>query len=113
MNVCILTANTELMKTIRFNYLFLATLLMSCGSKQLGRFVCNCEQRENIELFVTSNIKSANNMSDEEMEDVIAELTRTGIKLHCDFKPVWIQGDGYIDFEKQKIDSCQTIMLNY
>lgn len=64
-------------------YTLLCLVLFSCSDKQTRCYVC--EQSESLQVaeFVSGNIKGANNMSDEEMEDVISELRNTGIKLYC------------------------------
>jgi predicted peroxiredoxin len=68
-----------------------------------------CEQSEGLLVadFVSKNIKSANNMSDEEMEDVISELRKTGIKLYCKQSFVPCNWDNRIIWEKVKKDSLQ------
>lgn len=94
-------------------YLFLpliSLVLLSCGSSQHSRYVCNCQEQEKLQLFVKESIKPANNMSDEEMEDVIKQLRIEGVKIFCKQQPVWINSNGDIDWYKQTIDSCQTII---
>ena len=85
--------------------------ISSCSSNQQRmEWICNCEQQKKVADFVTANTKSSNNMSDEEMEDVIAELRRTGIKLNCSQKLMWQDKAGNIDWNKEKLDSCQVYM---
>ena len=48
-------------------------------------------------------------MSDEEMEDVISELRKTGIKLHCKQIFVSCTWDNQIIWEELKKDSLQTL----
>ena len=84
--------------------------LLGCSSKQGARYVCSCDQRENIQKFIERSIKPSNNMSDEEMEDVIRELWVTGVKMNCSQKIVSITSSGYVDWEEVKIDSCQTFL---
>ena len=91
----------------------LAVTLFSCDSSQQTRFVCNCEEQKQLQLFVKESIGPANNMSDEEMEDVINQLRRDGIMLYCKQKPVWIKYGEKIDWTKQKFDSCETIMVHW
>jgi len=88
-------------------------ILFSCGNVQREEWVCNCQESEKVSDFVTANVKSANNMSDEEMEDVIIELRRTGIKLHCHQELLWQGGDGVIDWSENKLDSCETYQGGY
>ncbi|RTK94541.1 MAG: hypothetical protein EKK64_08305 [Neisseriaceae bacterium] len=98
-------------------YLFLpliSLILLSCGSSQQSRYVCNCQQQEKLQNFVKESIKPANNMSDEEMEDVIQQLRIEGVKIYCKQQPVWINNnDGSIDWNKQPFDSCQNIMTTW
>ena len=63
--------------------LFILVALSSCADKKIRCYICDKEEKEKVEKFVSSNIKNANNMSDEEMEDVIEELTNTAIKINC------------------------------
>lgn len=91
----------------------LSMVLSSCGSSQQSKYVCNCEEQAKLQKWVQEGIKPANNMSDEEMEDVIKRLTIDGIKIHCKQKPVWIGPDQEIDWKKQKQDSCEIIMNIY
>ena len=93
---------------------FTISLLSSCSVEPSQRleWVCSCQEQVKIVDFISSNIKSANNMSDEEVEDVIVELRRTGIKVHCKQKMIDIDGYGHIDWSKVKLDSCQ-ILVEY
>ncbi len=70
------------------------------------RYVCSCEQQARAASFVKETIKEANNMSDEEMEDVISQLERTSVRLHCSQKMVEYPIDSY---QPLQVDSCQTI----
>ena len=106
--------NSKNRKSFVFTYALLAVLLFpSCGSKQASRFVCNCEQQKQLQSFVKESLKPANNMSGEEMEDVIHQLRIDGIKIFCNQKPIWLDFDGNIDWSKQKLDSCQSIMVSW
>lgn len=89
-------------------YTLLCLVLFSCSDKQTRCYVCDEQQRLQVADFVSKNVKGANNMSDEEMEDVISELRDTGIKLYCrqEFVPTSWNGD--ILYEKIKKDSLQT-----
>lgn len=63
------------------------TGLTSCDQRiKENVYVCDCEQQKLASKFVSDNMKSANNMSDEEMEDVITQLERTAVKLNCSKK---------------------------
>ena len=68
--------------------LFLVVLsLSSCNNEpnvsERLCYVCSQSERVNAAAFVTANMGAANNMSDEEMEDVIEELTSAAVKLNC------------------------------
>lgn len=96
-----------------FLYLLLVITVSSCGSSQETRFVCDCEQQKQLQTFVKESIKPSNNMSDEEMEDVINQLRKDGIRIFCQQKPVWLKYGGEIDWSKQKVDSCEVIMFSW
>ncbi len=94
------------------NLILIALLLLTaCGSQQDTRFICNCEQKKEVQRFIEAHIKDANNMSDEEMEDVIVQLQRTAISVTCTQRLFWIIPDGNrVDWTKTaKLDSCETI----
>ena len=74
--------------------------------------MCSCQEKERVLEFVTDNIKAANNMSDEEMEDIIRQLEKTGVKIICHKEMLWQSKGGIIDWEINKLDSCQTF-YNY
>jgi outer membrane lipopolysaccharide assembly protein LptE/RlpB len=85
-------------------------LLTACGSELRTRNICTCDEQKRASKFVADHIKDANNMSDEEMEDVIYQLRASAIALHCHTEGVWTRHDGMIDWEKEKIDSCRIII---
>lgn len=88
--------------------ILLLSLIYSCSSEtQRMEWVCDCIQQKQVADFVSANTGKANNMSDEEMEDVITELRRTGVKLHCKQRLMWQDKYGDIDWEKEKLDSCE------
>jgi hypothetical protein len=95
--------------------ILLAAILVGCeNSEQRSRYVCNCQQLQELQSFVKGSIKDANNMSDEEMEDVIHQLRIDGMKIYCKQKPVWVNTTNMeVDWTKQKIDSCDVIMDNW
>lgn len=94
------------MKT-KLTIIALAFLLIGCEDETKRKcYVCDEQQRKDVEKFITDNIKSANNMSDEEMEDVISELRESGIKIICNQKYMFVDREGNI-----KITSKDT--LNY
>lgn len=89
-------------------YTLLCLVLFSCSNKQVPCYVCDEQQRLQVADFVSKNVKGANNMSDEEMEDVISELRDTGIKLYCRQEFVPTNWNGNILYEEIKKDSLQT-----
>jgi hypothetical protein len=88
-------------------------ILIGCDSEQHTRRVCNCDQLRRANEFVISTIEDANNMSDEEMEDVIDELQSTAIQLNCPTAPVWVDDRGEVDWQKESADSCKSIFPYY
>ena len=96
-------------------FIILATLtLTSCDYRsQKMMTVCNCEQKKDLRDFIQSSIKNANNMSDEEMEDVIYELRRTGLKVICDEKMIdaTFSGNSHNMIKQHTVlDSCEAIV---
>ena len=87
-------------------YLVLGTVIIGC-SGQDAKYVCTCQQQEDVQQFIERSIKPANNMSDEEMEDVIHQLWITGVKLNCGMKVLPTDSRNNIDWDKAKIDSCE------
>jgi hypothetical protein len=53
------------------------------------------------------NIKPSNNMSDEEMEDVISQLYRSAVAINCKEKSIKMTHNGIV---VTKLDSCETVM---
>jgi len=92
-------------------YILLACVFYSCSDKQRVRYVCSCEQNEKVGMFLKETIADANNMSDEEMEDVIHELNETAVRLNCSQKLIWFTHEGAYIPERNKLDSCQTIIF--
>ena len=67
---------------MKYILIFSFILLSSCEEDRVS--YCGTEETsEKIAAFMTENIKEANNMSDEEMEDVVSELYRSAIKIYC------------------------------
>lgn len=82
--------------------LFLALSLSSCGDGVKRKcYSCDEEQKKAVQEFITANTKSANNMSDEEMEDVIIELRETAIKTICNQKYMQVDGNGNIQTKEK------------
>ena len=84
--------------------------MISCSyeDKTTRCYVCNQQERLNAAEFVSNNVKNANNMSDEEMEDVISELRKTGIKLYCRQEFIPTTHNGNIKWSEIKRDSLDT-----
>lgn len=92
--------------------ILITATLFSCVDDYTKRYVtvCNCEQREKMADYIIKATKAGNNMSDEEMEDVIRVITNEADKLFCDKRFVWYKGEGYTPAEKlYKLDSCEVI----
>ena len=84
--------------------LFLALLLSSCGDDAKRKcYSCDEAQKKAVQEFITTNTKSANNMSDEEMEDVISELRETAIKTICNQKYMQVDNEGNIQTSEKDI----------
>ena len=75
-------------------------VITSCTDNKVKEnvYVCDCEQQKAAAKFVSDNIQGANNMSDEEMEDVISQLEKTAVKLNCHRKRLLVMKspDGYV-----------------
>lgn len=85
-------------------------ILSSCNIEHRDlEWVCSCEQQQKAADFVTANMKAANNMSDEEMEDVIEELTKTSIMLNCSQRLMFQDRNG-VDWRKEKLNDCETLI---
>lgn len=81
----------------------------SCSDYNRMKYVCSCEQKEKIGDFVSTNVGPSNNMSDEEMEDVIRELYYVAVKLNCEQRLFVVTSQGAIDWDKNTLDSCETV----
>ena len=53
--------------------ILLSIIISSCSDRLSRCYVCNEQERLQVADFVSKNIEASNNMSDEEMEDVISE----------------------------------------
>ncbi len=70
---------------MKYLIIFSLLLLFNCSETyESTRIHCTPQQKQKILDFVSNNIKNANNMADEEMEDVIIELRRTAYMYSCD-----------------------------
>lgn len=98
-------------KNTLFSFFVIGVIIISCGGheKRIGT-ICSCEQLKEVSKFVSENIQKANNMSDEEMEDVINELRYTAIRIHCSQKLMLFKSNEAYqpDWSIEKLDSCNT-----
>ena len=92
--------------------LLVVVLFASCKDDQRTKYVCNCEENKQIDEFISKNIKNSNNMSDEEMEDVIYELYKTAVRIKCKQKMIWVNNEGVPDLQRSGLDSCERVMNN-
>ena len=85
-------------------------VLSSCGPNEKTKLLwyCTCEEMETVQDFVKESIGPANNMSDEEMEDVISELTKVAMITSCHQEMTTTTLDGNAIIEKLELDSCET-----
>lgn len=93
--------------------IFTLLTLISCGSPvQRLKWVCTCEQQKEVAKFVKETVGDANNMSDEEMEDVVKELKQTGIELHCGQRLMWTkrQHPWRVIPDSLKLGPCEVLM---
>lgn len=94
--------------------LALTVIFASCErTEKRNIYVCDCEQQKKAAEFVQTSIKNANNMSDEEMEDVIHQLERTAVKLNCmqKYKNITIR-DGATKIVND-LSNCETAYPEY
>jgi hypothetical protein len=108
------------MKKLLLLFLVSTTMLFTnCEPKEVesvqAETVCNCQQRDKVADFIQNSIKNANNMSDEEMEDVIRELRHTAVNIYCPKKNIKAirRQSGYIERLVEPLDSCEQIMEGY
>ena len=94
----------------------MSIVAISCSNEVTDyEYVCNCKQQEKAALFVQNSIKAANNMSDEEMEDVISELTKTSVRLNCSRKQIKYTYESNSQRREilSKLDSCEVVYFEY
>ena len=84
-------------------------LITSCADKKIRCYVCDAKEKTKVSEFVSKNIKDANNMSDEEMEDVISQLEKTGIKIHCRQEFILTDWNDNIYYDKLNKKKDETI----
>ncbi len=90
----------------------LLIVLCSCTTKAT-RFICSCEDRTKMEQFISKNVKDSNNTSDEETEDVIAELRKTSLVLYCNPIIIEVNRNDYTPINDLNLDSCETMIPYY
>ena len=83
--------------------------LISCSDKKIRCYVCDADEKTKVSEFVSKNMKGANNMSDEEMEDVIKQLEETGIRIHCRQEFILTDWNGNIYYDKLNKEENETI----
>jgi hypothetical protein len=88
--------------------ILLALTVIACSEpKQRRVYACDCNQKAKVALDIKESIKNANNMSDEEMEDVIHQLELTYVRMHCGERMVnGMQHDGW--YEITETDTTYT-----
>jgi len=87
-------------------YLIILLLLTTCNQTyERSVKVCNCEERKEVKEFIQNSIKNSNNMSDEEMEDVIKQLQITAITTICS-ETMGTFTNNTFDYNSVKHDSC-------
>ena len=89
-------------------YTFLLLIIYSCSSEKKPCYVCDRSESLEVSDFITKNMKNANNMSDEEMEDVIKELRKTGVILYCKQEFFNYSSNFNIVWEETKRDTSKT-----
>ena len=102
--------NFKIMKNYKKLLLLLILILItSCSDKKIRCYICDANKKAKVSEFVSKNIKDANNMSDEEMEDVISQLEETGIKIHCRQEFILTDWNGNIYYDKLNKKKDETI----
>jgi len=96
---------------MRLVFLFALLILFGCGKTPVSKFVCSCEESKSASEWLKTSIAPANNMSDEEMEDVVAELRKTAIMLHCHQRIFLTDHNGSIiwGIKENSLDTCETV----
>jgi hypothetical protein len=86
--------------------LFALTSCVHHGQERV--YGCSPSQQKKVSEFIATSIKNANNMSDEEMEDVISQLERTAV--HCNCSQYVVE----VEYSDSRADILQrTDSLNY
>lgn len=75
-------------------------------------WVCNCQEQATAAKWIGDHLEAANNKSDEEMEDVIYQMQKTAVQLHCKQRMVTGYFDNNWHLLSTQTDSCFTT-FNY
>lgn len=96
---------------MRLLFLLPLLILLGCGKTSVTKFVCSCDESKNASEWIKTSIAPANNMADEEMEDVIAELRKTAIMLHCHQRVFLADHNGNViwGIKENRLDTCETV----
>ncbi len=92
-------------------FILMVLVFGACGDSYTKAFACTTSDRLQIAEFMTTNMKAANNLSDEEMEDVIKELLKTGVRLYCTHKLVPATIRGSIKWNRVLSDTSTTTLF--
>lgn len=82
---------------MKYSILLLFIVLTGCDlhtDEKRTMYVCTHDELDSVQAFVKASIKDANNMSDEEMEDVIEALYGVGVRTNCNARTVRYEADG-------------------
>jgi len=76
---------------------FIAIFIISCEKipKQEYMLDCRCADKKEMLDWVQTCIKNANNMSDEEMEDVINQCESTAKNFYCTYSLAFVESDRF------------------
>lgn len=89
-------------------YVVLSALLVTACTKTGAKYVCTCEQLDDIQGFIERSINSSSYISDVEMDNTIHQLWVTGVKLNCSKKVLPLDLESNIDWSEVELDSCET-----
>ena len=95
-------------------FLFMAAAACnSSGPQPVVLWTCTCEQQRAAAKWVGDHMEAANNRSDEEMEDVIGQLEKTSIRLHCAKKKHFLPTNSSGSILDVPPDSCVIIYSHF
>ncbi len=91
--------------------IFLCVICFGCiHDTERYLWVCTSQQKDQLQKFILESIKPANNMSDEEMEDVIDAIYRNGVKAICNCKSVKYSVKDGVIIKVYNLDKDETLM---